>query len=153
MPMGKLSKVLSILKIFSIRDFYLSKSCIIQLHLKSALVCMPVNSKQYVFPTSCFDSVWYSNYFYLWGHTHMHMMRTPGAPCLIFFLIWKAGSRVGTPPVDLFSWDVFKELLTLFLIHFEQWENPRAKYREMHKSRDVSEVEKRMKMATIVAFS
>lgn len=53
MPMGKLSKVLSILKTFSITDFYLSKSCIIQLHLKSALACMPMNSnndsKQYVF--------------------------------------------------------------------------------------------------------
>lgn len=86
MPKGDLSKVMSILEIFNITDFYPSNPCIIQLHLKSALVCVRMNnnnSKQYVFQlhvlTLC-DTANISTS----GYTHIHMVHIPGAPCLIF---------------------------------------------------------------------
>lgn len=91
MPKGELSNVMSILKNFNMTDFYPGKPRIIQLHLKSALVCVTElcvtmnnnDSKQYVFQLHVFtlcDTVNISTS----GCTYMHIIYIPAAPCLIF---------------------------------------------------------------------
>lgn len=152
--MGKLSKVLSILKIFSTTDFYLSKLCIIQLHLKSALAFMPMNSntdsKQYVFQLYALALCDIAN-ISTSGYTHTctwceHLV----LPVLFFW----SGKQV-------LDWDTSSGSVLLgclqgaadsFSVLFWIVRKPQGKYREMHKSKDVSEMEKRIKMASVMAF-